>query len=118
MRNWYRRTEREADEVAWKQKLKIYRRHLNKAKKDTWRKFVEEADKSMIWTLKKYMDSISTSAYILTIDKTTCSNADKADWFSQVFFPPPPPAETADIESATYPESVPAPPQITLCQIE
>ena len=76
------RSDREEDKFAWKEKLKVYRSRINKAKKDTWRKFVEEADESSIWTLKKYMDSVSTPIYIPTIDKTACSNADKAERFS------------------------------------
>ena len=70
---------------------------------------MKEADEKRIWKFKKYMDSTPTSSYIPTINETAASNDEKAEIFKSTFFPPPPPADLSDIETADYPEPVPSP---------
>ena len=118
-RNKFRRTQAEEDRQRWKSKEKIYKREIKKCKRDTWRKFVKEADETTIWKLKKYIDSDTpTSPFIPTLNKTASSNDEKAEILRATFFPPPPPADLSDIEGAVYPESVPPPPRITASQVE
>jgi len=104
LRNKSRRTKREEDIRCWKEKLKEYRKKINQAKRDTWRKFVSEADERTIWQVKKYLDSQPTSTFVSTLNNQATSNQQKSDLLSQIFFPPPPCAETDDIPNTTYPE--------------
>jgi hypothetical protein len=117
-RNKFKRSNSEVHQKAWKEKERKYRGMIKKFKRNTWRKFVKEADEKTIWKLKKYMDSTPISSYIPTINETAASNDEKAEIFKSTFFPPPPPADLSDIEGANYPEPVPSPPRITLSQVE
>ena len=92
-RNRFRRTKNKEDGRKWKDQEKKYRGKIKKCKRNTWRKFVVEADEKKIWKLKKYMDSIPMSSYIPTINETAASNDQKAEIFKSTFFPPPPPAD-------------------------
>jgi hypothetical protein len=117
-RNKFKRSNSEVHQKAWKEKERKYRGMIKKFKRNTWRKFVKEADEKTIWKLKKYMDSTPISSYIPTINETAASNDEKAEIFKSTFLPPPPPADLSDIEGANYPEPVPSPPRITLSQVE
>jgi hypothetical protein len=77
---------------------------------------VEQADEMTIWQVKKYIDKQPSPYYIPTINNAT-SNEGKASEFARTFFPPPPPAQTADIDEATYPLPAPSNPNITMKQV-
>jgi hypothetical protein len=102
VRNRFRRTKNEEDQRIWKDREKKYKGKIKKCKRNTWRKFVVEADEKTIWKLKKYMDSTPMSSYIPTINETAASNDEKAEIFRSTFFPLPPPADLSDIEAADY----------------
>jgi hypothetical protein len=117
-RNKFRRTGDLDQQEVWKDLERKYKRMIKKSKRNTWRKFVTEADENTIWKLKKYMETTPTSSYIPTLNETAASNDEKAEIFRSTFFPPPPPADLSDIEEAHYPELVPTPPRITLAQVD
>ena len=116
-RRWRGRTTEEEDEE-WKEEVKEYRTMIKKAKRDTWRTFVKEADPTTIWKVKKYVDTTPTSPYIPTLNGGATSNKQKAEIFKSTFFPQPPPADLSDIKTATYPTPVQAPPRITRSQLK
>jgi ribonuclease HI len=116
LRNRYRRTQNDADGEEWSDTRKRYKDEIRGAKEKTWKTFVEEADEKSIWTVKKYIDKPPSPYYIPTINDSA-SNEGKAAEFANAFFPPPPPAETADINEATYPEPAPSNPIITINQV-
>ena len=114
-RTWHR-TRNYMDRDDYLNKRSEYYHEIKKAKRKTWRSFVEKADEKTIWTLKKYMDSTPIPRYIPTINNAT-SNEDKAAAFKSTFFPPPPLANLSDIPS-TYPDPVPCNSKITTRQLE
>jgi hypothetical protein len=96
-RNRFRRMGNEEDCRICKDREKEYRGKIKQCKRNTWRKFMKEADEKTIWKLKKYMDSTPTSSYIPTINETAASNDEKAEIFKSTFFPLPPQADLNDI---------------------
>src|SRR5271169_993367 len=88
-RNIFRRTRREEDKIEWKEKLREYNRAIKRAKRETWRNFVEQADEKTIWQVKKYTDSTPTTTYIPTLQGKASTNEEKATTFQKTFFPPP-----------------------------
>jgi peptide subunit release factor 1 (eRF1) len=89
-----------------------YEEEITRAKEKTWRKLVEEADERSIWKVKNYIDKPPSPYYIPTINNATTTERKTAE-FTKVFFPPPPLAQTADIDNATYPEPVPSNPKLS-----
>ena len=47
-----------------------YRHEINRAKMETWRTFVIEADERTIWQVKKHLNATTTTIYVLTLHKT------------------------------------------------
>ena len=117
VRNKFKRTRYEEHQRIWKAQEREYRGKIKKYKRNMWRKFVKEADEKSIWQIKKYMDSIPISSYILTINETAASNDEKAEIFKETFFPPFPPADLSDIEGIDYPKLVSSPPRITSAEV-
>jgi hypothetical protein len=118
-RNRYRRSRNELDKEEWKNKLEEYEHEMKRAKEKMWRDFVEEANERTIWTVKKYIDSTPTPAYIPTLNnENATSNEEKATAFRETFFPPPPRANLSDIRSTEYPQPVECATTITLRQIQ
>jgi Reverse transcriptase (RNA-dependent DNA polymerase)/Endonuclease-reverse transcriptase len=117
VRNRFWRSQDEMDGEEWRQMRTKYLREIKEAKRKTWQKFVEEADERTIWTIKKYIDKPPSPYHIPTINNATSTNG-KANEFARTFFPPAPPAQTADIDDATYPEPVSSNPVITKKQIQ
>ena len=84
-------------------KLKEYRKSIQQAKEQTWKNFVETADETTIWQVKKYLDTITTTIYVPTLQEEATTNDQKADAFQKVFFPPPSIANISDInDPAAY----------------
>jgi endonuclease/exonuclease/phosphatase family metal-dependent hydrolase len=117
VRNRYWRSQDEIDGDEWREMRTRYKRAIKEAKQKTWQKFVEEADERTIWTVKKYINKPPSPYYIPTINNAT-SNDGKADEFARAFFPSPPPAQTSDIDEASYPEPVSSNPVITMKQYD
>jgi hypothetical protein len=105
--------------LEWRNKANEYKSQIKIAKQKTWREFVEEADERTIWTVKKYIDSTPTQAYIPTLNDTATSNEAKAAQFQSTFFPPAPQANTSDInDNLDYPTPVQCPTEVTIQQLE
>ena len=100
-RNIYRRTGRNEDKEKWKKERNEYHNSIKQAKVKTWRDFVSTADETTIWQVKKYMDTIPTTTYIPTLQGGAATNDQKTESFQKAFFPPPPNANTEDINEAT-----------------
>ena len=45
---------RQEDEELWKEQRRTFKREMNKCKRDTWQKFVSEADEYDIWKLSQH----------------------------------------------------------------
>jgi hypothetical protein len=116
-RNRYRRTRSGVDAMEWRSYRTRYKEEIRMAKDRKWKQFVQEADEKTIWMAKKYIDKPPSPYYIPTINQAT-SNEGKAREFALTFFPPPPPANTDDIATATYPSPVTCHQKITPHQIQ
>jgi Endonuclease-reverse transcriptase len=81
LRKVYRRTRNVMSGLEWRNEANEYKSQIKIAKQKTWREFVEEADERTIWTVKKYIDSTPTQAYIPTLNDTATSNEAKAAQF-------------------------------------
>ena len=102
----------------WRDKFNEYGCEMKMAKRETWNNFVQNADARTIWILKDYMDTVPTNNYIPIIGDESSDEA-KATKFQEAFFPPPPPADTADIDAnAAYPDPVLEDIQISETQLD
>ena len=116
-RRRFRKTGWPEDEEEWKRRRKAYYHKIEECKRDTWQKFISEADERSIWRVNKYLNSLPTNTYIPTLDGTATTNQQKSDALRKAFFPPPPPADLGDIANATYPVPVPTNLNITIEQV-
>ena len=101
---------RQEDEDNWKEERRIYRRAMDESRRNTWQKFVSEADERDIWKVNKYLNSVPINTYIPTLEGEAATNNQKTDVLSKTFFPPPPLADLSDLPTANYPEPVPTSP--------
>ena len=90
---------------------------MDESKRDTWQKFVSEADDRSIWKVNKYLNSTPTNTYIPTLEGEAATNKQKMSTLSRTFFPPPPPADLSDIPNAKYPKPVETNLNITITQV-
>jgi len=91
---------------------------MDDSRRNTWQKFVSEADERDIWKVNKYLNSVPTNTYIPTLEGVAATNNQKTDVLSKTFIPPPPLADLSDIPTASYPESVPTNLNITSAQVK
>ena len=91
---------------------------MDECKRNTWQKFVGEADECSIWKVNKYLSTTPTNTYIPTLEGQAASNTQKTDTLSKTFFPPPPVANLSDIPNASYPDPVPTNLNITMTQVK
>jgi hypothetical protein len=84
-----------------------------------WREFVENAEETTIWQIKKFIDTTPTPTYIPMLEGNAASNEAKTAKFQATFFPPPPPADMQDLSEQTqHPEPIPSANTITMRQVE
>src|SRR5436190_5336780 len=91
---------------------------MDESKRNTWQKFVSEADERSIWKINKYLNTTPTNAYIPTREGEAATNKQKTNTLSRTFFPPPPPADLSDIPNANYPEPVATKFNISMTQVK
>ena len=91
---------------------------MDQSRRNTWQKFVSEADEHSLWKVNKYLNSIPTNTYIPTLEGEAANNKQKTNSLKKIFFPPPPPADLRDIPNASYPDPVPTNLNITITQIK
>jgi hypothetical protein len=77
------------DEDNWKERRETYHCKMNKCKRETWQKFVSEADERNIWKVNKYLNSTPTNTYIPTLEGQAATNSQKTDILRKTFFQVP-----------------------------
>ena len=118
-RRKFQQTREETDKNEWKKRQQEYFKAIKKAKRETWNKFVKEADERSIWKIKKYMDNIQISTYVPMLNEHAATNEEKTKELKEAFFPPPPPADLTDIRETTdYPDEFSFNQQITMEQLQ
>ena len=91
---------------------------MNKCKRDTWQKFVSEADEYDIWKVNNYLNTTPINTFIPTLEGEAATNKQKTNTLKKIFFPPPPPAELSDIPNTNYPNSITTNLNITITQVK
>jgi hypothetical protein len=114
----YRKYGRMEDKNKWRENEKAFRKKHHESKRNTWQKFVGEADEQSIFKVNKYLNSTPTNTYIPTLEGEAATNAQKTETLRQTFFPPPPLADLNDIPDADYPDPVPTSLTITATQVK
>jgi ribonuclease HI len=106
------------DEERWKECRRIYHDKMDECKRNTWQKFVEDADERSIWKVNKYLNSLPTNTYIPTLEGTAATNHQKQDKLRKTFFPLPPAADLKDLLDVCYPNPVSTNFNITPSQVK
>jgi hypothetical protein len=125
-RNRFRRTRdpyrREVLREEWRRRANSYTEEIRKAKEETWRNFVESAEGTSIWDVKKFLAGNTAPSTIPTLND---SNAETHQQIAEVlrkdFFPDPPPADLSDIpvnNNESYPREAKYSTTITLTQVQ
>ena len=117
-RRKFKKSGYQGDEERWKECRRTYHHKMNECKRNTWQKFVDDADECSIWKVNKYLNSLPTNTYIPTLEGAAATNREKTDTLSKTFFPPPPPADLNDIQDANYPNPVPTNLHVTISQVK
>ena len=104
LRNKYRRKKTKTTKEAWRNKANEYKCEIKKAKRDTWKKFVNDANPETIWQINNYITNTPISTFVPTLDTNATTYKQKINALRKVFFPKPPPADLSDIPPATYPQ--------------
>ena len=66
-RRKYSKHHRQSDEKCWKKARREYYRKIKNCKRDTWQKYVSEANEQSIWKVNDYLSSLLINTYILTL---------------------------------------------------
>src|SRR5204863_3969244 len=106
------------DEELWKEQRRTFKQEMNKCKRDTWQKFVSEADEYDIWKVNNYLNTTPINTFIPTIEGEAAMNEQKTNTLKKIFFPPPPPADLSDIPNTNYPNSITTNLNITITQVK
>jgi hypothetical protein len=119
-RNLYKRTRSPIDLAEWEKRKKEYSEGIIRIEQSKWKEYVENADGKSIWQIKEYALNTNTglSNIIPTLDGHAATHEEKLETLTNVFFPPPPPADLTDIRARVRVQSVPYDPTITLEQIQ
>ena len=109
---------RQEDKDLWKEHRRIFQQKKNESKRDTWQKFISNADDRDIWKANKYLNSMPINTFIPTLEGSAATNEQKTNTLKKIFFPSPPPADLRDIPNTNYPDPVPTNLNITMTQMK
>jgi hypothetical protein len=118
LRNKYHRTNHYIDRIEWEKADREYRKEIERAKRDTWRSYLENADGQSIWQIKNYVMETPMVTLVPTLDGQAQTHEEKICALQKTFFPPPPPADISDLsQRIQYPLPVLCSKEITVEQI-